>query len=93
MGLGDSFAGSVLKPFVYGMALDDGLIHPASLLQDVPRRLVITGPEILIAVSRWAEVSASRSAACFAESPAVPGAFSLWAEALRRQLYAMPVCR
>lgn len=30
--------GSVLKPFVYGMALDDGLIHPASLLQDVPRR-------------------------------------------------------
>lgn len=30
--------GSVLKPFVYGMALDDGLIHPSSLLQDVPRR-------------------------------------------------------
>jgi penicillin-binding protein 1C len=27
-----------LKPFVYGMAMDDGLIHPASLLQDVPRR-------------------------------------------------------
>jgi len=30
--------GSVLKPFVYGMALDDGLIHATSLLQDVPRR-------------------------------------------------------
>lgn len=30
--------GSVLKPFVYGMALDEGLIHPSSLLQDVPRR-------------------------------------------------------
>ena len=30
--------GSVLKPFVYGLALDGGLIHPASLLQDVPRR-------------------------------------------------------
>ena len=30
--------GSVLKPFIYGLALDDGLIHPASLLQDVPRR-------------------------------------------------------
>ncbi|PKH21830.1 penicillin-binding protein 1C [Enterobacterales bacterium CwR94] len=30
--------GSVLKPFVYGMALDDGLIHSESLLQDVPRR-------------------------------------------------------
>ncbi len=30
--------GSLLKPFVYGLALDEGLIHPASLLQDVPRR-------------------------------------------------------
>lgn len=30
--------GSVLKPFVYGLALDDGLIHATSLLQDVPRR-------------------------------------------------------
>ena len=30
--------GSVLKPFVYGLALDDGLIHPTSLLQDIPRR-------------------------------------------------------
>lgn len=30
--------GSVLKPFIYGLAIDDGLIHPASLLQDVPRR-------------------------------------------------------
>ncbi|SFU13775.1 penicillin-binding protein 1C [Kosakonia arachidis] len=31
--------GSVLKPFIYGLALDNGLIHPASLLQDVPRRV------------------------------------------------------
>ena len=31
--------GSVLKPFLYGMALDSALIHPASLLQDVPRRV------------------------------------------------------
>ncbi|MGA6507934.1 penicillin-binding protein 1C, partial [Klebsiella sp. K769] len=30
--------GSVLKPFIYAMAMDEGLIHPASLLQDVPRR-------------------------------------------------------
>ena len=30
--------GSLLKPFIYGLAMDDGLIHPASLLQDVPRR-------------------------------------------------------
>ncbi|WP_065355921.1 peptidoglycan glycosyltransferase PbpC [Kluyvera georgiana] len=31
--------GSVLKPFLYAMALDSALIHPASLLQDVPRRI------------------------------------------------------
>ncbi|QEW31178.1 penicillin-binding protein 1C [Erwinia billingiae] len=30
--------GSVLKPFVYGMGLDQGLIAAESLLQDVPRR-------------------------------------------------------
>ncbi len=30
--------GSVLKPFLYGLALDDGLIAAESLLQDVPRR-------------------------------------------------------
>ena len=29
--------GSTLKPFLYGLALDDGLIHSESLLQDVPR--------------------------------------------------------
>lgn len=30
--------GSTLKPFLYGMAMDVGLIHSESLLQDVPRR-------------------------------------------------------
>ena len=30
--------GSTLKPFIYGLALDEGLIHAESLLQDVPRR-------------------------------------------------------
>lgn len=29
--------GSTLKPFLYAMALDDGLIHSQSLLQDTPR--------------------------------------------------------
>ncbi|WP_256584493.1 peptidoglycan glycosyltransferase PbpC [Pseudomonas sp. Irchel 3F5] len=30
--------GSTLKPFLFGMAMDEGLIHSESLLQDVPRR-------------------------------------------------------
>ena len=30
--------GSALKPFVYGLALDQGLIHPTSLMKDSPRR-------------------------------------------------------
>lgn len=38
MALASRSPGSVLKPFVYGLALDEALIHPASLLQDVPRR-------------------------------------------------------
>ena len=31
--------GSTLKPFIYGLAMDQGLIHSASLLRDVPRHL------------------------------------------------------
>jgi penicillin-binding protein 1C len=30
--------GSALKPFVYALAMDQGLIHPASLMKDAPRR-------------------------------------------------------
>lgn len=30
--------GSTLKPFVYALALDEGLIHPLTLLKDSPRR-------------------------------------------------------
>lgn len=30
--------GSTLKPFVYALAIDEGLIHPLSLLKDSPRR-------------------------------------------------------
>lgn len=31
--------GSTLKPFVYGLAMDEGLIHSASLLSDVPLKI------------------------------------------------------
>ncbi|BBO69219.1 penicillin-binding protein 1C [Desulfosarcina alkanivorans] len=30
--------GSTLKPFVYALAMDQGVIHPASLMKDSPRR-------------------------------------------------------
>ncbi len=37
--------GSTLKPFLYGMALDDGLLHSASLLSDVPIKLHDYAPQ------------------------------------------------
>ena len=37
--------GSTLKPFVYALAMDDGLVHPLSLLRDSPRRFGGFTPE------------------------------------------------
>ncbi|MFK8030883.1 MAG: penicillin-binding protein 1C [Gammaproteobacteria bacterium] len=37
--------GSTLKPFVYGLAMDKGLIHPMSLLSDAPKRFGVYTPE------------------------------------------------
>ncbi len=37
--------GSTLKPFVYGLAIDDGIIHPMSLLKDAPKRFAAYTPE------------------------------------------------
>ncbi|MFQ5983294.1 MAG: penicillin-binding protein 1C, partial [Woeseiaceae bacterium] len=37
--------GSTLKPFVYGLAIDHGIIHPMSLLKDAPRRFAAYTPE------------------------------------------------
>ncbi|MBQ2312996.1 MAG: penicillin-binding protein 1C, partial [Elusimicrobiaceae bacterium] len=38
-------SGSTLKPFVYGLALDKGLIHPLTLLKDTPQYFGIYAPE------------------------------------------------
>ena len=37
--------GSTLKPFVYALAMDQGLIHPMSLLKDTPKRFAGFSPE------------------------------------------------
>ncbi len=37
--------GSALKPFIYALALDQGLIHPLTLLSDAPRRFGDYDPE------------------------------------------------
>ncbi|MEO0576998.1 MAG: penicillin-binding transpeptidase domain-containing protein, partial [Pseudomonadota bacterium] len=37
--------GSTLKPFVYGLAMDQGLIHPMSMLKDAPKRFAAYTPE------------------------------------------------
>ncbi|MBA2652247.1 MAG: penicillin-binding protein 1C [Tatlockia sp.] len=37
--------GSTLKPFIYGLALDQGLIHPHTVLKDVPHSFGSYNPE------------------------------------------------
>lgn len=37
--------GSTLKPFIYALALDQGLIHPGTVLKDVPRSFGHYNPE------------------------------------------------
>jgi penicillin-binding protein 1C len=37
--------GSTLKPFIYGLALDQGLIHPYTVLKDVPQSFGSYNPE------------------------------------------------
>ncbi|KTD26191.1 penicillin-binding protein 1C [Legionella maceachernii] len=37
--------GSTLKPFIYGLALDQGLIHPNTVLKDVPHSFGSYNPE------------------------------------------------
>lgn len=37
--------GSTLKPFVYALAMDQGIIHPHSLLKDVPKSFGMFDPE------------------------------------------------
>ncbi len=37
--------GSTLKPFIYALAMDQGLIHPLSLLVDAPQRFAEYNPE------------------------------------------------
>ena len=37
--------GSALKPFIYGLAFEDGLAHPETLIDDRPIRFGVYAPE------------------------------------------------
>jgi penicillin-binding protein 1C len=37
--------GSTLKPFIYGLAFEDGFVHPESLIEDRPVRYGVYAPE------------------------------------------------
>ena len=37
--------GSTLKPFIYGLAFEDGFVHPESLIEDRPIRFGAYAPE------------------------------------------------
>src|SRR5262249_58119930 len=37
--------GSTLKPFIYGLGFEDGLIHPETLIEDRPIRFGSYAPE------------------------------------------------
>ena len=37
--------GSVLKPFIFGLAIENGLIHPKSMMKDAPRQYGAYSPE------------------------------------------------
>ena len=37
--------GSTLKPFIYGLGFEDGLIHPETLIEDRPIRYGTYAPE------------------------------------------------
>lgn len=43
--LGKRSPGSTLKPFIYALALDQGLIHSASILKDAPSNFGVFSPE------------------------------------------------
>lgn len=37
--------GSAMKPFIYALALDDGIIHPLSMIKDLPKSYAFYNPE------------------------------------------------
>jgi len=41
---------STFKPFIYGLAMDQSLIHPSSILKDALRALALTAQRILMGV-------------------------------------------
>jgi penicillin-binding protein 1C len=53
--------GSLLKPFVYGLALEEGKILPETMLQDIPIRLTSYNPENFRKKFPWSDTSIASS--------------------------------
>ena len=74
--------GSTLKPFIYALALDQGLIHPRTLLEDSPRSFSGYDPENFDRVFRGRSpprrrcVQAANIPAILLASKLRPGLFS-----------------
>jgi penicillin-binding protein 1C len=81
--------GSTLKPFLYGMALDDGLIHSESLLVDAPQAFGGYRPSNFDAAFNG-PVSAATCAAAVAQRAGGGPAGSRRAGAVRRATWNMP---
>ena len=65
--------GSALKPFIYGLGFEDGIIHPETLIDDRPIRYGSYAPENFD-LSFQGTVTVRKALAAFAERPGGGGA-------------------
>ena len=71
--IGRARPGSTLKPFIYGLAFDDGIASPDTRIADAPRRFATYRPDNFDRTFRG-DVTVARGAATFAERSGRHGA-------------------